>query len=92
MKRSVKYGFRSEDLIISESMTQGFGITGVLGKQAHSRLRNCFYSATVASKDKSDSGIIESSLLNPRKISCSQFLAQAIDSTALPKNAHLTYG
>jgi len=46
-----------------ESMTQDFGITDVLGKQAHSRLRNCFSSAVVESKDKSDSGIIEFSLL-----------------------------
>ena len=55
----------SEDLIIPESMTQDFGITGVLGKQAHSRLRNCFSSETVESKDKSDSGITEFSLLSP---------------------------
>ncbi|MCK5869613.1 MAG: hypothetical protein KAG45_03030, partial [Methyloprofundus sp.] len=50
---------RSEDLIIPESMTQVFGFTVVLGKQAHSRLCNCFYSAAVEPKDKSDSGIIE---------------------------------
>ena len=58
---------RSEDLIISASMTQDFGITGVLGKQAHSRLRNCFSSATVESTNKSDSGIIEFSLLSEEK-------------------------
>ena len=29
---------------------------------------------------------------NPRKSSCSRFLAQSLDSTALQKNAHLTYG
>jgi len=40
-------------------MAQDFGFTGVLGEQAHSGLRNCFSSATVESKDKSDSGIIE---------------------------------
>jgi len=40
-----------------------FGFTGVLGKQAHSRLRNWFSSAAVKSKDKSDSGIIEFSFL-----------------------------
>ena len=54
---------RSEDLIIPESMAQDFGFTDVLGKQAHSRLRNCFSSAAVESKDKSDSGIIEFSFL-----------------------------
>jgi len=47
-------------------MTQNFGFTGVLGKQAHSRLRNCFSSAAVELKDKSDSGIIEFSFLNRR--------------------------
>jgi amino acid transporter len=31
-------------------------------------------------------------VIEPRKISCSRFLAQATDSTALPKNIHLTYG
>jgi len=55
---------RSEDLIIPESMVQDFGFTGVLGKQAHNRLRNCFSSAAVESKDQSDSGIIEFSLLS----------------------------
>ena len=45
-------------------MAQYFGFTGVLGKQAHSRLRNWFSSAAVESKDKSDSGIIEFSLLS----------------------------
>ncbi len=30
-------------------------------------------------------------LLKPRKISCPRFLAQALDSTALQKNARLTY-
>jgi len=49
-----------------ESMTQGFGFTGMLGKQAHSQLRNCFSSAAVESKDKSDSGIIEFLLLLDR--------------------------
>ncbi|NOR81319.1 MAG: hypothetical protein GQ529_10900 [Methyloprofundus sp.] len=44
-------------------MAQDFGFTVVLGKQAHSRLRNCFYSAAVEPKDKSGSGIIEFSLL-----------------------------
>jgi len=48
-------------------MAQDFGFTGVLGKQAHSGLRNCFSSATVESKDKSDSGIIEFSFLSPHK-------------------------
>jgi len=55
---------RDEDLIIPESMTQDFGFTGMLGKQAHSRLRNCFSGAAVESKDKSDSGIIEFSSLS----------------------------
>ena len=50
--------------MIPESMTQDFGFTVVLGKQAHSRLRNCFSSAAVERKDKSYSGIIEFSLLN----------------------------
>ena len=54
---------RSEGLIIPESMAQSFGFTGVLGKQMHSRLRNWFSSATVKSKDKSYSGIIEFSFL-----------------------------
>jgi len=45
-------------------MAQDFGFTGVLGKQTHSRLRNCFSSAAVTSKDKSDSGIIEFSFLS----------------------------
>ena len=44
-------------------MAQDFGFTVVLGKQAHSRLRNCFSSAAVGTKDKSDSGIIEFSFL-----------------------------
>jgi len=44
-------------------MTQDFGFTGVLGKQAHSQLRNCFSSAAAELKDKSDSGIIEFLLL-----------------------------
>ena len=57
---------RNEDLIIPESMAQYFGFTGVLGKQAHSWLRNWFSSASVKSKDKSDSGIIEFSFLNTR--------------------------
>ena len=55
---------RNEDLIISESMAQNFCFTDVLGKQAHSRLRNCFYSASVEPKDKSDSGIIQFSLVS----------------------------
>ena len=45
-------------------MTQDFGFTGVLEKQAHSWLRNCFSSATVESKGKSDSGIIEFTFLS----------------------------
>ncbi len=45
-------------------MAQGFDFTGVLGKQAHSWLRNCFSSATVESKDQSDLGIIAFSLLS----------------------------
>ncbi|OQK17965.1 hypothetical protein AU255_08945 [Methyloprofundus sedimenti] len=45
-------------------MAQNFGFTGVLGKQAHSRLRNWFSSAAVESKGKSDSGIIEFSFLS----------------------------
>ncbi|NOR80023.1 MAG: hypothetical protein GQ529_04195, partial [Methyloprofundus sp.] len=44
-------------------MAQDFGFTVVIGKQAHSRLRNCFSSAAVGTKDKSDSGIIEFSFL-----------------------------
>ena len=38
---------RSEDLIIPASMAQDFGFIVVQGKQAHSRLRNCFSSASV---------------------------------------------
>ncbi|NOR81699.1 MAG: hypothetical protein GQ529_12850 [Methyloprofundus sp.] len=56
--------FRSEDLIKSESIAQDFGFTVVLGKQAHSKLRNYFSSAAVESKDKLDSGIIEFSFLS----------------------------
>jgi len=48
-----------EGLIIPESMRQDSGFTGVLGKQTHSRLRNCFSSAVVELTDKSDLGIIE---------------------------------
>ncbi|NOR79988.1 MAG: hypothetical protein GQ529_04020 [Methyloprofundus sp.] len=44
-------------------MALDFGFTVVLGKQAHSRLRNCFSSAALGTKDKSDSGIIEFSFL-----------------------------
>ncbi len=47
-----------------ESMPQDFGFTAVLGKQAHSKLRNCFSCAAVGTKDKSDSGIIEFLLLS----------------------------
>ncbi len=50
-----------KDLIIPESMAQYVGFTGELGNQARSRLRNCFSSAAVESKDTSDSGIIECS-------------------------------
>jgi hypothetical protein len=46
-------------------MTQDFGFIVVLGKQAHSKLRNYFCSAAVEPKDKSYSGIIEFSLLGP---------------------------
>ena len=56
----------NEGLIMSVSMTQGFGFTVVLGKQAHSRLRNYFSSAAVESKDKLDSEIIEFSFLRCR--------------------------
>ncbi len=45
-------------------MAQNFSFTGVLGKLAHSELRDCFSSAVVESKGKSDSGIIEFSLLS----------------------------
>ncbi|NOR80529.1 MAG: hypothetical protein GQ529_06795 [Methyloprofundus sp.] len=45
-------------------MAQDFGFTVVQGKQAHSRLRNCFSSASVETKDKSDPGIIEFSFLS----------------------------
>ena len=45
-------------------MAQNFGFTVVLGKQAHSRLRNCFSSASVETEDKSDSGVIEFSFLS----------------------------
>ena len=55
---------RDEGLIIPESMTQDFGCSVVLEIQTHSKLRNCFSGAAVESKDKSDSGIIESSSLS----------------------------
>ena len=55
---------RNEGSRIPESMAQDFDFTGVLGKRAHSELRNCFSSAVVESKDKSDSGIVEFSLLS----------------------------
>jgi hypothetical protein len=48
--------FRSEVLITSESLTQDFGFTEVLETQAHSRLCNCFASASVGPKDKSRFG------------------------------------
>ena len=48
--------FRSDNLIIPESMAQDFDFTGVLGKQAHSKLRNCFSSAPVELKDQSGFG------------------------------------
>ena len=53
-----KIALWSEGLIIPESMAQDFGFMAVLGKRAHSQLRNGFSSAVVESKDKSDSGII----------------------------------
>ena len=55
-------------------MAQDFGVTDELGKQAHSRLRNCFSSTAVESKDKSDSGIIEFSLLRSAYIDHGQSL------------------
>lgn len=45
-------------------MTQDFGCTVTLGKQAHSRLRIYFSSMTVESKDKSDSSIFKFSPLS----------------------------
>jgi len=47
-------------------MAQDFDFTGVLGKQAHSKLRNCFSSTSVESKNQPDSGIIESLLLSKK--------------------------
>ena len=47
---------RSEDSIISERLTQDFGFTAVLEKQAYSRLHNFFSSAVVEPKDKSGFG------------------------------------
>jgi len=41
---------RSEDLKIPESMAQDFGFTVALGKQEHSKLRNCYSSADVGDK------------------------------------------
>jgi len=55
---------RSEGLIKPESIAQDFGFTGVLGKRGHSELRNCFSSVVAESKDKSDTDIIEFSLLS----------------------------
>ncbi len=60
------FTLRNEDLIIPESMAQGFGFIGVLEKQAHSGLRNCFSSMPMEPKDKSDLGIIESSFLSAK--------------------------
>jgi len=60
------FTLRNEDLIIPESMAQGFGFIGVLGKQAHSGLRNCFFSMPMEPKDKSDLGIIKSSFLSAK--------------------------
>ncbi len=48
-------------------MAQSFSVTGVPGKQAHSRLGNCFSSAAVESKDTPDSGIGEFSFLKRGK-------------------------
>jgi len=47
------FRLRDEDLIIPKSMAQGFDFTVVLETQAHSRLRNCFSSATAESKETS---------------------------------------
>jgi len=44
-------------------MAQDFVFTVMLGKQAHNRLHIYFSSSAVKTKDKSDSGIIESSFL-----------------------------
>ena len=63
-------------------MAQDFSFTGVLGKQAHSRLRNCFSSASVESKNQSDSGIIEFSLrhleINKRPIFGQDFCLSSV--------------
>ncbi len=55
---------RSEEFIIPESITQYFGFTGVLGKQAHSRLRNYFYNTEDGQKDKQDGWVIYCELPN----------------------------
>ena len=60
---AIPFFFRDEGLIIPESMTQDFAFTAVLEKHAHSKLRNCFSSTAVKTKDKSGSGIIEFSFL-----------------------------
>ena len=53
--------------IIFESMRQDSGFTSCVRKVGAVRLRNCFSSATVEPKDKSDSGIIEFSFLSVSK-------------------------
>jgi len=54
---------RNEDLIIPESMAQGFGFIGMLEKQAHSGLRN-FFLACLWSQKTSQTWL----LLNPRSL------------------------
>ena len=70
-------------------MAQDFGFTGVLGKQAHSRLRNWFSSAAVTSKDKSDSGIIEFSFLRQRAINNLPHIAQDFCLSSRRRNRHI---
>ncbi|OQK18200.1 hypothetical protein AU255_10290 [Methyloprofundus sedimenti] len=65
-------------------MAQDFSFTGVLGKQAHSRLRKWFSSAAVESKGNSDSGIIEFSFLSVDCVDSELTVWQSPTNTSWP--------
>ena len=65
-------------------MAQDFGFTVALGKQAHSRLRSYFASASVREKDKSDSGIIEFSFVGELYKTDPEWLAPTLWKSEFP--------
>ncbi|NOR81491.1 MAG: hypothetical protein GQ529_11780 [Methyloprofundus sp.] len=73
-------------------MAKNFGFTVVLGKQANSRLRNCFSSAAVGTKDKSDSGIIEFSILSVGDIKKDFQAIQGYESLYFIRHIHSKMG